>query len=173
MSAVARLVTLVDIADAAGPGAIGAAAGVIAAGLAAPGAAAAVADSGPSGMSLSARHEAVLDDGRRIPLLDDRGWSASLGRAGSKQAGKDGSLDSDVPDIWAVTSVTDVEETARVVVGPDEPFGERSGEDLESDHWDALSDALRRQGVAADAAELKRLPHEVVLSERLLARLRS
>jgi hypothetical protein len=104
-------------------------------------------------MSLSARHEAVLVDGRRVLLLDDRGWSAS-----------------GPPGIWARTSVEDIEDTARVVVGPDEPFGGRSHEDMEADHWAQLTGVLRHQRVVADALDLKRLPHDVVLSERLLAR---
>jgi hypothetical protein len=106
-------------------------------------------------ISMSARHEAVLADGRRVLLLDDRGWSSSLSR---------------FPDIGAVRSVEDIEETARVVVGPDEPFDGRSQEDMEADHWAHLRGILRQQGVVADAVELRRLPHEVVLSERLLAR---
>ena len=64
-------------------------------------------------MSVSARHEAVLVNGRCV-LLDDRGWSLSGGTF----------------DIWAVTSVEDIVDTARVVVGPDEPFGSRSHEDM-------------------------------------------
>lgn len=102
-------------------------------------------------MSLSARHEAVLADGRRVLLLDDRGWTTS-----------------GPPDIWARTSVEEIEGTARMVVGPDEPFAGRSHEDMEADHWAQLSGVLRQQGVVADAVELKRLPHDVVLSERLL-----
>ena len=43
--------------------------------------------------------------------------------------------------------------------------------DLEADHWAALSQTLRRQGVVVHAQELKRLPHDVVLSQRLLARI--
>jgi hypothetical protein len=66
--------------------------------------------------------------------------------------------------------VQDIEETARFVVGPDEPFAGRSQEDMEADHWASLSEVLRRQGVVVDARESKRLPHDVVLSERLLAR---
>jgi hypothetical protein len=111
-----------------------------------------VADSGR--MSLSARLEAVLVDGRRALLLDDRGWTAS-GPA----------------DIWSRTSVEDIEGTARMVVGPDEPFGGRSPEDMAADHWAWLTRHLTQQGVAADAVELQRLPHDVVLSERLLVRL--
>jgi len=107
----------------------------------------------PRRMSVSARHEAVLVGGRRVLLLDDRGWSAS-----------------GPPNIWVMTSVEDIVDTARMVVGPDEPFGGRSHEDMETDHWVQLTEVLRKQGVVADALELKRLPHEVVLSERLLAR---
>jgi hypothetical protein len=104
--------------------------------------------------SVSARHEALLVDGRRVLLLHDRGWSSS----------------GNVPDIWAVTSVEDIVETARFVVGPDEPFAGRSQEDMEAAHWASLSEVLRRQGVVVDARELERLPHDVVLGERLLAR---
>ncbi len=104
-------------------------------------------------MSVSARHEAVLVNGRRVLLLDDRGWSAS-----------------GPPNIWSVTSVEEIVDTARMVVGPDEPFGGRSHDDMAADHWAQLTEVLRQQGLVADALELKRLPHDVVLSERLLAR---
>ena len=103
-------------------------------------------------ISVSARHEAVLPSGRRVLLLDDRGWS---------QSGP--------PNIWALTSVDDLVKTARVVVGPDEPSGERSGADMETDHWAQLTEVLRRQGIQAEPSDLKRLPHDVVLSDRLLA----
>jgi len=104
-------------------------------------------------MSVSARHEAVLVNGRRVLLLDDRGWSAS-----------------GPPNIWSVTSVEEIVDTARMVVGPDEPFGGRSHDDMAADHWAQLTEVLRQQGLVGDALELKRLPHDVVLSERLLAR---
>jgi hypothetical protein len=125
MVAVARLVTLVELHDA-----------------------------DARRMSVSARHEAELVDGRRVVLLDDRGWSSSA----------------NVPDIWAVTSMEDIEKTARMVVGPDEPHGGISEDDMEADHWAFLSELLGRQGVVVDARELKRLPHDLVLGERLLAR---
>jgi hypothetical protein len=111
-------------------------------------------DSGTRRMSVSARHEAVLADGRRVLLLDDRGWSVS-----------------GPPDIWAVTSVEELVATARTVVGPDEPFGGHSQEDMAAGHWAALVGVLRQQGVVADALEMRRAPHDVVLSERLLARI--
>ena len=104
-------------------------------------------------ISVSARHEAVLVSGRRVLLLDDRGWGLS-----------------GPPNIWAMTSVEDIVDTTRTVVGPDEPFGGRSDEDMAADHWSQLAEVLRQQGIDADAPNLKRLPHDVVLSERLLAR---
>lgn len=105
-------------------------------------------------MSVSTRHEAVLVDGRRVLLLADRGWGLS-----------------GPPDIWATTSVEDIVGTARMVVGPDEPFADRSHADMEAEHWADLTDVLRRQGIVADTPGLKRLRHDVVLSPRLLARI--
>ena len=141
MPSVTRLVTLVDVEERVGEA---------------------------SQMSVSARHEAELADGRRVLLLDDRGWTSSALRAYPAGEAPDGE---DPPDVWAMTSIEDIEETARVVVGPDEPFGEHSQEDMEASHWAYLADILREQGIAVDALELKRLPHDVVLSERLRARI--
>jgi hypothetical protein len=112
-------------------------------------------------ISVSARHEAVMDDGSRLLLLDDRGWSEGLRGAGADE----------IDDPWALTSERDIAATARLVVGPDEPFGGRSQDDMENDHWNALAENLRAHGVAVDAGELRRLPHDVVLSDRLRARL--
>ncbi len=58
-----------------------------------------------------------------------------------------------------------------MVVGPDEPFGDRTHDDMEADHWAYLQQIAQRQGVVTTAAELRDLPHDVVLSSRLLARL--
>lgn len=110
-------------------------------------------------MSVSARHEAVLADGSRVLLLGDRGWSSSLRGPGSG-------------DVWSRTSPEEIESEARTVVGPDEPFEGRSHEDMEADHWAYLEAVLRGQGVVVDAGELKQLPHDVVLGQRLLARIR-
>jgi len=143
MTAVARLVTVVDLrAD----------------------------ESDAHTMSVSARHEAVLADGRHILLLDGRGWTSALMHFRTPD---DGALREDVTDIWAVTSIEEIEKSARTVVAPDEPFAGYTREELEDGHWAHLSDVLRQQGVIADARELKQLPHDVTLSERLLARVRS
>ncbi len=104
-------------------------------------------------MDLSALHLAVLADGRQVTLLDDRGWGAHG------------------DDIWRRTSVEEIHETARVVVGPDEASGRRSQADMDANHWGHLADILRRQSVIIDATELSRLPHEVELSQRLQTRL--
>jgi hypothetical protein len=113
---------------------------------------------GPSSddeMSLSARHEAVLSDGRRVLLLGDRGWGAS-----------------GPSNIWAYESVQGVMATARIVVGPDEPPAGRSREDEEALHWAQLAEVLRQQGIAVGSWQPKQLRHDVVLSDRLLARIR-
>jgi hypothetical protein len=142
MAAVARLLTFVDVDDRA-------------------------ADARQ--MSVSARHEAVLADGRRVLLLDDRGWHSSARRVyWGGEVPDDDSL-RDQPDSWAM-SVEDIEETTRVVVGPDEPPDGYTQEDMEAAHWTYLSGVLRQHGVVVEPLDLQRLPHNVVLSERLLAR---
>ncbi|MFD5142474.1 hypothetical protein [Streptomyces sp. NPDC058401] len=103
-------------------------------------------------LSVSARLEALLADGRSVVLLDDRGWSAS-GPSG----------------IAALTSTGDIEETARTVVGPDEPFDGMTRQQMAAGHWSHLAGVLAEQGVDVPARELERLPHDVVLSERLRA----
>jgi hypothetical protein len=39
---------------------------------------------------------------------------------------------------------------------------------MERDHWIYLAGILRQQGVAVNAEALKGLPHDVVLSDRVL-----
>ncbi|MDR8413729.1 hypothetical protein MTP10_33975 [Nonomuraea sp. 3-1Str] len=110
-----------------------------------------VDDQAADTISVSARHEAELVDGTRVLLLNDRGWGSSQG--------------------WAATSAAEIQETTRAVVGPDEPFDGRSQEAMEADHWDALQQIAQRHGVVVDAAALRRLPHDVVLSQQVLARI--
>lgn len=103
-------------------------------------------------LRVSARLELELASGTRLVLLNDRGW----GGGG-----------------WASASASEVQKTARDVVGPDEPYGGRSQEDMAILHWNSLLDTARRQGVVTDVAELRQLPHDVVLAPRLLARIGS
>lgn len=111
-------------------------------------------------MDISARHEAELTDGRRIVLLNDRGWAQSIGHTNET-----------LPDIWASESLEEVSDTARVVVGPDEPRDGVSYEAEAADHWGRLATILHRHGVTTDPAELRHLPHAVVPSARLLTRM--
>jgi hypothetical protein len=122
MSAVRRLVTLIDLDD---------------------------RDS--RGRSVRARHEAELADGRRFLLLDDRGWSSSA------------PVDN--------FTTAEIEGTAKTVVGPDEPWGDQTHEAAEEAHWDSLQHKLEDAGVDVEDAELRTLPHDVELSERLGKRL--
>ncbi len=160
MAAVTRLVTVVDIDDRTvaqvldAPVVDGPAPGGFEPAVIPIGSGADIDD--PREMSLSAVHLAVLDDGRRPTLLDDRGWGVH-----------------GPPDIWRRTSAEDIEEDARMVVGPDEPYGSHSQADMGTDRWAYLAGILRQQGVFIDAEELSRLPHEVELSERLRTRITS
>lgn len=108
--------------------------------------------SGP-GLSVSARLEAALGDGSRVVLLDDRGW-ASTGPARD--------LD-----------LADVERTARMVVGPDEPAEGRSHVEEAALHWEYLAAILRKrvEGCEVEGAVLPGLPHPVVPGPLLAARI--
>ncbi|MFE6227002.1 MULTISPECIES: hypothetical protein [unclassified Streptomyces] len=105
-------------------------------------------------LSVSARLEAELSDGRAVVLLDDRGWAESFLGDG---------------DIRAHLTRESVEETARTVVGPDEPYGDQTQEEAAEAHWTALAGILADRGVRVDPATLAGLAHPVLLGERLRA----
>ena len=77
------------------------------------------------------------------------------------------------PRRLSATASHEIADTARVVVGPDEPFAGYSQEDMEASHWNALATVLRRQGINVEGPALRELPHDVVLGKQLLARLRA
>lgn len=120
----------------------------------------------PRAQSFSALHEAVLADGRRVTLLDDRGWSQSVLRFYGRTVTAIEALEA-----WSSVTREEIEREARTVVGPDEAFDGHSPEDMEDGHWEYLAGVLRAHGISTEPAELRRLPHEVVLGERLLAAL--
>ena len=148
MTAVARLLTLVDLMD--------------------------EHDEGPDArrLDVSARLEAVLADGRRIVLLHGRGWS-ELGHIDwdHEPTAEERTREEERIRVWAGQTAEDMKETARAVVGPDGAFGDHTEAEMAAGRWAALADDLRRQGVDADAAALEALPHDVELSERALARI--
>jgi hypothetical protein len=138
VSAVTRLVTFVDLRDGVGDA---------------------------RQLSVSARHEAELPDGRRVLLLDDRGWVSS-----PLIASGEGEVPEEQQDSWATTSVEEIEQTARIVVGPDEPFNGSSQEEASKGIRRISATCSGSTASFVNALDLKRLPHDVVLSERLLAR---
>lgn len=60
-----------------------------------------------------------LDDGRRLPLLTDRGWGET--------------------QLWSQTTLAELEPVARMVVGPDIPFGDLTEDDMAHGHWLTLA----------------------------------
>jgi hypothetical protein len=68
-----------------------------------------------------------------------------------------------------VTSVEEIVDTARTVVGPDEPFEEGSHEDMEADHWAHLAEVLRQQGDCRGRPRTHAAAARRRISERLLA----
>src|SRR3954451_16063156 len=102
----------------------------------------------------------LVMDGRVIVLLDDRGWSHSVLDAGSSGAA----------DQWRWMTQDDVVETARTVVGPDEPADGESYDEAARMYWSYLAGVLEEHGVAASPDDLQSLPHIVVLSDRLRRR---
>lgn len=109
----------------------------------------AVADDGH--VAVKARQYAVLVDGRRVALLHDRGWGSTAR--------------------WAAVAADDITATTRTVVGPDELAAGSTREEAEADHWATLAGFLQRHGVPVDAQQLRHVPHDVELGERLLARI--
>jgi hypothetical protein len=105
------------------------------------------ADSYPRRVSASATLSAVLDNGRRITLLDDRGWGGT--------------------GLWETTTAGEIEDTARTVVGPDEPAEGQTHEEMAAAHWTHLAVVLGERGVATAPDAPRTLPHVVVLSDRL------
>ena len=90
---------------------------------------------------------ATLSDGRRLTLTDDRGWSSRGAR-------------------WADLTVEAVETDVRNVVLPDD--AEQTGDEHP---WAGLTERLGAHDVETTPDELRRLPYDVILSQRLRARL--
>jgi hypothetical protein len=97
-----------------------------------------------------------------VVIFDDRGWSWSVHHGG----GGEGDMRLDP---WTSTSLEDIEFTARVVVGPDEPVRGRSQNDAATAHWTYVAGLLREQGVSVTPHVLLELPHDVVVSDVLRA----
>jgi hypothetical protein len=101
--------------------------------------------------SVRLRHVARLAGGQEIPLLDDRGVSASFHSPG------------------IILTREQVERDARTCVGPDEPVDQQTWTQVDAQHATFIAERLRVAGVTIDAGEVRRLEHDVVLDERLRA----
>ncbi|MDT0307427.1 hypothetical protein RM780_10675 [Streptomyces sp. DSM 44917] len=108
---------------------------------------------GRRSLSVSARLEAVLTDGRTVVLLNDRGWTSSLSGEG--------------PPGWITAE--EIEETARTVVGPDEPGEDQTHVEATAAHWRSLAATLTHAGAPTAPETLERLPRTVHLGPRLRA----
>lgn len=106
---------------------------------------------------------AMLDDGHRLPLHDERGWSSGPMRV-AHFAPPPWPPDPEV-SIWSQLDREDIVRTALAVVGPDD-------DDHPDEHpYEWLAELLASHGVSASPEELRPLPYEVELGPRLEARL--
>lgn len=108
----------------------------------------------PGGASFVVHEFADLDDGSRVTLHTDRGfttWTTSTHRVRH--------------DPWTGLTAEDVEAGVRSTVLPDD-------DGTADEHpWEWLSGLLRGHGVEAPAGALRSVPYVVELSERLSRRL--
>jgi hypothetical protein len=100
----------------------------------------------PGGIDVDVREFAVLSDGRRLALSEDRGFSTSATRLTPEHA----------------------EQSVLTVVLPDD--AETSGE---PHPWDRLAALIGGQGLPVTAEQLKRVPYVVEFGPRLSAHFRS
>jgi hypothetical protein len=91
---------------------------------------------------------ALLDNGERVTLHAERGYS---GRASSGS-------------IWAHETVETVTHDVLNVVLPDP-------EDGEEHPWEWLAELAQAQGIDVTADQLRQVPYEVVVTERVIRRL--
>lgn len=103
-------------------------------------------------VSIRARLDLELDDGKRVLLLEDRGWSSS--RPASS---------------WTIELVTEIEDTARMVVGPDAAYDDWTPEQIADGHWATISRIATSRGAVLSADELRGLRHDAVLGPQLRA----
>jgi hypothetical protein len=100
-------------------------------------------------------HEfAVLADGTRLQLNDDRGFGSTVHvRCGSGARA----------DTWAFLTLEGLESSVLTTVLPDDDDGEEHP-------WERLADRLGELGVEVTPQQLRQVPYEVEFSERLRAR---
>jgi CBS domain-containing protein len=103
--------------------------------------------------SFSVSEFVTLEDGRRVILHDDRGFTIGLGRAGEPYE-----------DLRAHQTRDSIIRNVLLVVLPDEKDAEAAGEDHP---WSWLAELARARGLNVTAEDLRGLPYEVVLTDEL------
>jgi len=109
------------------------------------------------GISVNIDEFAILADGRRL-VFDRQGFSSQAYGFGGAP---------DPVDQWALETVESIERNVRNTVLPDD-------DDVAAEHdhdWWHIANCLRDLGVEASPEELMQVPYDVVLSDRLRARL--
>jgi hypothetical protein len=108
------------------------------------------------GVSFAVHEFADLADGQRITLHTERGFTMSTGASrGSRPR-----------DNWRSVTLERLQRDVLTTVLPDD------AEESQEEHpWEWLAELLRVHGVEATPDELRRLPYQVVFSDRLRARL--
>jgi hypothetical protein len=86
-------------------------------------------------------------------LLNDRGWTSSQ----------------QIDDMTR----GEVSSTAKTVVGPDGPGPGETDAQMETLYWAFLARRLEDSGVRMTGTDLRELPHDVQISERLCKRLKA
>jgi hypothetical protein len=106
-------------------------------------------------------HEyAVLADGTRLTLRDDRGWSSHL-----QVLGDDAGTIS--RDQWDHITEEHVRQDTLTVVLPDMLADGTESEPVEDHPYDELAELLADHGVHVSADDLRGLPYDVELGPRL------
>ena len=99
--------------------------------------------------SFIVREFALLDNGERVILHAERGYSSKISTG----------------DIWAHETVETITRDVLTTVLPDD-------DEIEEAHpWEWLADLAQGQGIDVTADDLREIPYEVVLTERVLRRL--
>lgn len=105
-----------------------------------------------------------MTDGQRVVLLADRGWTETrrgpVATAGQPTEGQ-----------RLLDAIAEIKQTAREVVGPDEPSPGSSSEEAKAQYWAAIARGVQQRGVNVTPSDLELLPHDVELSDRALDRI--
>ena len=124
--------------------------------------------------SVRARLDLELSGGRRVTVLDDRGWSWSAGLYSSEpiNAAELEPRRREL-DAWSGWSAQDIGEMALEIVGEDsdDPSEGQTVEESRAEYWSYLAGLLRERGTDVAPEVLRTLPREVELGERIRARI--